>query len=72
MTMSDEGPLERIRRVRHEISEQFGHDPSRLVEYYIELQNSHADRLLEAVAPSEESKATPHNKAMQPTGSTRG
>jgi len=38
MTKSEEGPLERIRRVRHEISEEFGHDPRRLVEYYIELQ----------------------------------
>ena len=72
MTKSDEGPLERIRRVRHEISEEFGHDPCRLVEYYIELQHSHADRLVEVPAPTEESKATPQNTAMQPTGSAHG
>ena len=54
MTRSEEGPLERIRRVRHEISEEFGHDPHRLVEYYIELQSTHAHRLIETVAPKEE------------------
>jgi hypothetical protein len=72
MTNSEEGSLERIRRVRHEISEEFGHDPRRLVQYYIELQNSHADRLLETVAPTEESTTAPHNPAVQPTGSARG
>ena len=72
MTESEEGSLERIRRVRHEISEEFGHDPRRLVEYYIGLQDSHADRLLEGPAPTEASKTTPHNTAMQPTGSARG
>ena len=54
MTKSEEGPLERIRRIRHEISEEFGHDPDRLVEYYIELQNTHAHRLIETVGPKEE------------------
>ena len=54
MTKSEEGPLERIRRIRHEISEEFGHDPHRLVDYYIELQNTHAQRLIETVAPKEE------------------
>ena len=54
MTKSEEGPIERIRRIRHEISEQFGHDPHRLVEYYNELQNAHAQRLIETVAPKEE------------------
>ena len=54
MTKSEEGPLERIRRIRHEISEEFGHDPHRLVEYYIELQSAHAQRLIETVAPKGE------------------
>ena len=70
MTKSDEGPLERIRRVRHEISEEFGHDPRRLVEYYIELQGSHADRFVEAAAPTEESKTRPHNIGLEPTART--
>jgi|tagenome__1003787_1003787.scaffolds.fasta_scaffold20678433_2 hypothetical protein len=34
--------LTRIRRVRHEISNEFGNDPRRLVAHYIELQNEGA------------------------------
>jgi hypothetical protein len=71
MDKIEEGPLERIRRVRHEISQECGHDPRRLVEYYMELQKAHADRLIETLAPEEESNI-PHNSPMQPTGSTRG
>ena len=56
MTKNKEGPFERIRRVRHDISEEFGHDPRRLVDYYIELQASHADRMVSTVAPREEAK----------------
>ena len=70
MTKSDEGPLERIRRVRHEISEEFGHDSRRLVEYYIELQDSHADRLVDVVSPTEESTTTPQNIGLEPTART--
>lgn len=33
--------LERIREVRHRISEQYGHDPQKLVNYYIELQKQY-------------------------------
>ena len=39
-------PIDEVREVRHQISERFGHDPARLVEYYIELQEQYADRLL--------------------------
>jgi hypothetical protein len=38
--------IDEIREVRHEISERFGHDPSRLVAYYMELQKQYKDRLL--------------------------
>jgi hypothetical protein len=46
----DEGDDEiaRIREVRHRISEQFGHDPYRLVAYYMELQKEHPERLISA------------------------
>ena len=49
-TLLDEGDEEiaRIREVRHRISEQFGHDPYRLVAYYMELQKEHAERLVPA------------------------
>ena len=30
--------IDEIRRVRHEISAECGHDPKRLLEYYLELE----------------------------------
>jgi hypothetical protein len=46
----DEGDEEiaRIREVRHQISEQFGHDPYRLVAYYMELEKQHPEKLAPA------------------------
>jgi hypothetical protein len=38
--------IDEIRAVRSRISAQFDHDPKKLVEYYIELQKRHADRLI--------------------------
>ena len=51
MTTKHESPLERIRRVRQEISEEFGHDPHRLVAHYMELQKQYSDRLVHAPEP---------------------
>ncbi len=46
----DEGEEEiaRIREVRLQISEEFGHDPYRLVAYYMELQKGHPEKLVQA------------------------
>ena len=46
----DEGDevIARIREARHQISEHFGHDPYRLVAYYMELQKEHPQRLVPA------------------------
>ena len=38
--------VEEIREVRHQISARFGHDPERLYEHYLRLQEEHRDRLL--------------------------
>ena len=40
--------IDEVRAVRHRISEQVEHDPARLVEYYLRLQEQYRDRLLEA------------------------
>ena len=37
-----------IREVRHRLSEQFGHDPYRLVAYLMELQKQHPEKLVPA------------------------
>lgn len=34
-----------IREVRHRISEEFGHDPYRMVAYYMEIQKEHPEKL---------------------------
>ena len=36
--MKDDPAIERIRAVRHQISEECGHDPKRLVAYYMKRQ----------------------------------
>jgi hypothetical protein len=46
MSQESEPTLERIRRVRREISAQFGHDPYQLVEHYMQLQERHRERLV--------------------------
>jgi hypothetical protein len=44
----DDEEIARIREVRHQISEQFGHDPYRLVAYLMELQKEHPEKLVRA------------------------
>ena len=39
--------IDEIREVRHRISARFGHDPARLVAFYMELQKQYEDRLIE-------------------------
>ena len=45
---SNLGALEQVRAARHRISEQFDHDPRKLVEHYMELQQEYKDRLVGA------------------------
>jgi hypothetical protein len=40
--------LDRIRQVRHEISAEFDHDPAKVVEYYMRLQEERRNRSSEA------------------------
>jgi len=46
--------IDEIREVRHRISERFGHDPEKLVAYYIELQERYRDRLIKGPQPPEQ------------------
>ena len=38
--------IEEIREIRHQISARFGHDPERLFEHYMRLQEEYRDRLV--------------------------
>jgi hypothetical protein len=50
--------IDQIREVRHRISEEFGHDPTRLVEHYMKLEREHfADRLVRPVNAQPETEA---------------
>lgn len=44
--MKNDPAIRRVRKARHQISEKCGHDPKKLVEYYIELQKKHRKRLV--------------------------
>ena len=45
--MKDDPVIQAIRDVRHQISESVGHDPQRLLEYYIKLQEPYKDQLVD-------------------------
>ena len=49
--MKDDPTIARIREVRHRISQQFEHDPKKLVEHYLRLQERHKERLLDLAEP---------------------
>jgi hypothetical protein len=44
--MGDGPIIDEIRAVRYRISEEFGHDPEKLCEHYMTLQERHRDRLV--------------------------
>jgi len=51
--MNPDPTIARIREARHRISQKCGHDPKRLVEYYMKLQEEkYADRLVRPSRPS--------------------
>lgn len=47
-TLPPDPVIDEIREVRRSISARFDHDPKRLVDYYIQLQDKYKDRLLGA------------------------
>ena len=54
MSRRHEDPIvDPIRKIREEISAEFGHDPDRLIEYLMEYQKQFKDRLVSHSAPEE-------------------
>jgi hypothetical protein len=45
--------IDRIRLARHQISERFGHDTTKLVEHYMELQQQYQDQLVDSAPEAE-------------------
>ncbi len=46
MRTKDDPTITRIREARQRISEKCGHDPQKVVDYYIELQRKYQHRLV--------------------------
>ncbi len=47
MESNDSDPvIDEVREIRHRISESCGHDPKKLVAYYMKLQEQYRDRLI--------------------------
>ncbi|HQO33163.1 MAG TPA: hypothetical protein PLG59_00775 [bacterium] len=44
--MKDDPAIRQVREARHLISEKCCHDPKRLVEYYLQRQKQHPERLV--------------------------
>ncbi len=44
--MKTDPTIDRIRKIRHEISEECSHDTRKIVEYYMKYQQKYADRLI--------------------------
>ena len=44
--------IEEVREARRRISEDCGHDPERLVAYYMKLQEQYRERLIGQVEPA--------------------
>ena len=44
--------IDEIREARHRISARFGHDPTRLVAFYMELQKQYEERLVKTTMNS--------------------
>jgi hypothetical protein len=52
--MKNDPPIDEIREVRRRISARFDHDPARLVDYYVKLQEQYRDRLIDPAKATEE------------------
>lgn len=47
-----EGPIRSVRDARERISARFDHDPAKLLEYYLTLQEEFRSRIIESVSQS--------------------
>ncbi len=44
--MKKDPPIDEIRKIRHEISEKYGHDTKALLDHYKKLESNYSSRLL--------------------------
>ncbi|HUT55287.1 MAG TPA: hypothetical protein VM658_17995 [bacterium] len=58
--------IDEIRAVRHQISEEFGHDTAALVDYYRQLGKKYKGRFVGDSEPSEPSDRVQNEKGERP------
>ncbi|MEN9671757.1 MAG: hypothetical protein RL553_22 [Planctomycetota bacterium] len=54
--------FDELRRVRHQISGQLGHDPRKIVAYYSKLQSTVANRMIDLSGEAKTKKPDDTNK----------
>lgn len=57
--MNDDPVIAEIREVRRLISARFDHDPKKIVEYYIKLQEKYRQQLINLAEVKEECQESP-------------
>ena len=62
--MKNDPVLNRIREARHRISAQCGHDPRKLVQYYIKLQEQSQHKLASKRRVGRSEAETHHSQSM--------
>ena len=62
--MKEDEAISQLREIRHMISEEHGHNPQNLVDYYIELQKQYP-QLVQLQDDRAESVQTPQNTVAQ-------
>ena len=63
MKSLDDPTIARIRETRHQISERFGHDPQKLIAYYIGRPKKYQDRVVgEAAGPAQAAKSAEQSR----------
>ena len=49
--MKRDSTIERVRKVRHQISAEHNHDPRQLIAYYLEMEREYEERILREEQP---------------------
>ncbi len=47
--IKEDSTIAQIREIRHQISQQFDHDPKKIIEYYMALQKKYQYRLMNTI-----------------------
>jgi len=55
--MKHDPAIEKIRKIRHEISQEFNHDPKAILDYYRSLEKNYHEKIYSEAYVNEEEKS---------------